>query len=411
MRIAQIAPLAESCPPRFYGGTERIVSYLTEELVEQGHEVTLFASGDSQTRAEFVACAETALRLNPAVKDTIPYHMVMLDRVRRRAAEFDVLHFHIDLLQFPLVHEFAGKTVTTLHGRLDLPDLWPFYGAFPQMPLSSVSYHQRQPMPASVHWAGNVYHGLPENLLAYSPVAKGGYLAFLGRISPEKRPDRAIEIATRAGLPLKIAAKIDKADQAYWAEVVEPMIKSNPLVEFIGEINDHQKAVFLGDALALLFPIDWPEPFGLVMIEAMACGTPVIAFPSGSVSEVVDDGETGFVVPCIEEAVKAVSRARMLDRAKVRGGFERRFTVERMAHGYLDVYRGLPGVARNAARVQRANGHPVALRNIATEGFVLKQAARLLRPFWAPSSSPDRRIAAAKIESLTSRRNDEAQTK
>src|SRR5271166_4987573 len=260
MRIAQIAPLAESCPPRFYGGTERIVSYLTEELVEQGHEVTLFASSDSQTRAELVACAETALRLNPAVKDTIPYHMVMLDRVRRRAAEFDVLHFHIDLLQFPLIGQFAEKTVTTLHGRLDLPDLLPFYDAFPSMPLASISFSQRLPMPAGVNWAGNVYHGLPEDLLAYSPHARGGYLAFLGRISPEKRPDRAIEIATRAGLPLKIAAKIDKADEAYWSGAIEPMVAANPLVEFIGEIDDRRKGRFLGDALALLFPIDWPEP-------------------------------------------------------------------------------------------------------------------------------------------------------
>ena len=365
MRIAQIAPLAESCPPRFYGGTERIVSYLTEELVEQGHEVTLFASGDSQTRAELVPCSETALRMNPSVKDPIPHHMIMLDRVLRRAAEFDVLHFHIDLLQFPSIQEFSGKTVTTLHGRLDLPDLKPFYEAFPKMPLASISYRQRLPMPAAVNWAGNVYHGIPKNLLVYSPRAEGGYLAFLGRISPEKRPDRAIEIASRAGLPLKIAAKIDKTDEAYWSEVVEPMVKANPLVEYIGEIGEDEKAGFLGGALALLFPIDWPEPFGLVMIEAMACGTPGVAFPSGSVSEVVDDGETGFVAKGIEEAVEAVSQAKSLDRARVRAGFERRFTVDRMASAYLDIYRGLPGVARNAFRTQM-NGQEAALRIVAS---------------------------------------------
>ncbi len=364
MRIAQIAPLTESCPPRLYGGTERIVSYLTEELVAQGHEVTLFASGDSQTQAELVPCAGMALRLNPAVRDPIPYHMIMLDQVRRRAAEFDVLHFHIDLLQFPLIGEFAEKTVTTLHGRLDLPDLKPFYEAFPKMPLASISFSQRLPMPAGANWAGNVYHGLPEDLLPYSPRASGGYLAFLGRISPEKRPDRAIEIATRAGLPLKIAAKVDKADQDYWSEVIEPMVAASPLVEYIGEIDDRRKGRFLGDALALLFPIDWPEPFGLVMIEAMACGTPVVAFASGSVSEVIDEGKTGFVVPGIEEAIEAVFRAKALDRSQVRAGFERRFTVQRMAQSYLDIYRTLQSEKRNAARPQRANGHPAALRII-----------------------------------------------
>ncbi len=309
MRIAQIAPLAESCPPRLYGGTERIVSYLTEELINQGHEVTLFASGDLRTRAELVPCSSAALRLDPAVRDAIPYHMIMLDRVRRRASGFDVLHFHIDLLQFPVVHGFADKTLTTLHGRLDLPDLQPFYTAFPGAPLASISYSQRRPMPAGVNWAGNVYHGLPKDLLTYSRHASGGYLAFLGRISAEKRPDRAIEIAARAGLPLKIAAKIDKADETYWTEAIRPMIRANPLIEFIGEIGEQQKAQFLGEAIALLFPIDWPEPFGLVMIEAMACGTPVIAFPSGSVLEVIDEGETGFVAASIEEAAAVVPRA------------------------------------------------------------------------------------------------------
>jgi glycosyltransferase involved in cell wall biosynthesis len=370
MKIAQIAPLAESCPPRLYGGTERIVSYLTEELVKQGHEVTLFASGDSQTCAELVPCVEMALRLkNPEVKDVIPYHMIMLDQVRRRAAEFDVLHFHIDLLQFPLIQEFAGKTLTTLHGRLDLPDLKPFYAAFPKTPLVSISYSQRLPMPAAVNWAGNVYHGVPAEFLPYAPRKEGGYLAFLGRISPEKRPDRAIEIAARTGLPLKIAAKVDRVDQGYWSEVVKPMIEGNPLVEYVGEINDRQKAAFLGNASVLLFPIDWPEPFGLVMIEAMACGTPVIAFPSGSVSEVIDEGETGFVVKDIEAAAEAVWRAMRLDRAKVRAVFERRFAVEQMAQSYLEIYNALPGViARNAARAQRSFGHAAALRVVSSHG-------------------------------------------
>jgi glycosyltransferase involved in cell wall biosynthesis len=360
MKIAQIAPLAESCPPRFYGGTERIVSYLTEELAAQGHEVTLFASGDSKTRAELVPCSRVALRMNPSVRDTIPYHMIMLDKVRRRAADFDVLHFHIDLLQFPLIHDFADKTITTLHGRLDLEDLKPFYTAFPDVPVASISYSQRSPMPPSMSWTANVYHGIPKNLLTYSPYAAGGYLAFLGRISPEKRPDRAIEIALRAGLPLKIAAKVDKVDWDYWAETIEPMIRANPLIDYVGEIGEHQKAAFLGGALALLFPIDWPEPFGLVMIEAMACGTPVIAFRSGSVLEVVNEGETGFVVPDVGGAVEAVARVRRLDRAKVRAGFERRFTAERMANTYVEIYQGLPGVARRAAR--KANANQGALR-------------------------------------------------
>lgn len=363
MRIAQIAPLAEACPPRLYGGTERIVSYLTEELVEQGHEVTLFATGDSRTRAELVPCSETALRLNPAVKDAIPYHMIMLDQVRRRAAEFDVLHFHIDLLQFPLIHDIASKTLTTLHGRLDLPDLKPFYTAFPKTPLASISYSQRRPMPPGVNWAGNVYHGLPPEALPFFPRPSGGYLAFLGRISPEKRPDLAIEIAVRAGLPLKIAAKIDKVDADYWAAVIHPMIEANPLVEFIGEIDDKQKSAFLGEALAMLFPIDWPEPFGLVMIEAMASGTPVVAFPSGSVSEVIDEGESGFVAQNIEQAVEAVWRAMELDRGKVRACFERRFTVQQMARTYLDIYGSLPGVARNTVRPAKSYGS-AALRVI-----------------------------------------------
>jgi glycosyltransferase involved in cell wall biosynthesis len=361
MKIAQIAPLAESCPPRLYGGTERIVSYLTEELVQQGHDVTLFAAGDSKTEAELVSCAEIGLRLNPHVWDPLPHHVLMLERVRQRAYDFDVIHFHIDLLQFPIIHPFADRTVTTLHGRQDLHGLMPFYSAFPNIPLASISYNQRSPLPPRVNWAGNVYHGLPCDLLRYSPEAHGGYLAFLGRISPEKRPDRAIEIAVRAGLPLKIAAKIDKADQEWWDEVVEPMVKGTPLVEYVGEIDEGRKSDFLGGAAALLFPIDWPEPFGLVMIEAMACGTPVIAFRSGSVPEVVDHGVTGFVVGSIDEAVEAVGRIPEIDRATVRATFENRFTVERMAQDYLKIYAGLPGVRRDDLLPRAANGYPAGI--------------------------------------------------
>ena len=364
MKIAQIAPLAESVPPKLYGGTERIVSYLTEKLVSQGHDVTLFASGDSITNARLVAYSDVALRLNPVVRDHLPHQVVMLEEIRRRAHEFDVLHFHIDLLHFPLVRDFADRTVTTLHGRLDLPDLKPFYKAFPDIPLVSISNDQRRPMPP-VNWSGTVYHGLPADLLPFTAKPKGSYLAFLGRISPEKRPDRAIEIAAKAGLPLKIAAKIDNADKAYWETVIKPMVKSHPNVEFVGEINEHQKAAFLGDAGALLFPIDWPEPFGLVMIEAMACGTPVIAFRCGSVPEVIDNGISGILVDSVTEAAENVEWALRLDRRMVRATFERRFTAERMARDYLDIYRNLPGVRTKAARIRRSNGQALDLQVVA----------------------------------------------
>jgi glycosyltransferase involved in cell wall biosynthesis len=343
MKIAQIAPLAECCPPRLYGGTERIVSYLTEELVRQGHDVTLFASGDSNTSAELVPCCDMALRLNPEVTDPLPHLMMMLDQVAHRADEFDFLHFHIDFLHYPMADRFAGRMLTTLHGRLDLPGLKRFYATFPDYPLVSISDNQRRPMPP-VHWAGTIHHGLPKDLLPFTPSPTGGYLAFLGRISPEKRPDRAIEIAARSGLPLKIAAKIDKADFAYWHDEIAPLLAKHRNVEFVGEINEHQKADFLGQASALLFPIDWPEPFGVVMIEAMACGTPVIAFDSGSVPEVIDDGLTGFIVDTVEEAVAAVHALDSLDRYQVRAVFEERFTVERMAIDYLAIYRGLPAL-------------------------------------------------------------------
>ena len=364
MKIAQIAPLAESVPPKLYGGTERIVSYLTEELAAQGHDVALFASADSQTAAQLIPCSDVALRLNPSVKDQLPHQIVMLEEVRRRAHEFDVLHFHIDLVHFPLIRDFADRTITTLHGRLDLPDLLPFYKAFPDIPLVSISDDQRRPMPP-VNWAGTVYHGLPIDLLPFTEKPTGNYLAFLGRVSPEKRPDRAIEIAARVGMPLKIAAKIDNADKAYWDTVIEPMVRSHPNVEFIGEIGEHQKGEFLGNAGALLFPIDWPEPFGLVMLEAMACGTPVIAFRCGSVPEVIDDDVSGLIVDNLTEAVESVRWALRLDRKKVRKTFERRFSAQRMARDYLDIYRALPGVRTDAAHLRRANGRALDLQVVA----------------------------------------------
>jgi glycosyltransferase involved in cell wall biosynthesis len=350
MKIAQISPLMESCPPKLYGGTERIVSYLTEELVRRGHDVTLFASGDSQTSARLEPGCEVALRLDPRVKDSVPYHIVMLEKVRTMADRFDILHFHIDVLHYPLIRDFADRTVTTLHGRLDLEELRPVYSTFAGAPLVSISNDQRSPIPRS-NWAGTVHHGLPRDLLPFNPAPQGSYLAFLGRISPEKRPDRAIEIAKRAGAKLKMAAKIDRVDEAYWNEVIKPMIEAAPNVEFIGEINEREKAEFLGNAAALLFPIDWPEPFGLVMVEAIACGTPVIAFRRGSAAEVIDDGVTGFLVDDMSGAVAAAGRVGALDRAKARAVFERRFAIERVASDYLRIYRNLSGsrIGRNRA--------------------------------------------------------------
>lgn len=361
MKIAQIAPLAESVPPRLYGGTERIVSYLTEELVRQGHDVTLFASGDSVTRAELVPVTEMALRLNPAVRDPIPYHMMLLDAVRRRADEFDALHFHIDLIHMPLVQDFIGRCVTTLHGRLDLPDLPAFYRAFPDHSLVSISDHQRLPMPP-VNWARTIHHGLPADLLPARTKASDGYLAFLGRISPEKRPDRAIRIAARAGLPLRIAAKIDAVDRLYWEQEIAPLVERYPNIHYIGEINEAQKAEFLGRASALLFPIDWPEPFGLVMIEAMACATPVVAFRCGSVPEVIDHGVSGFIVESEDEAVAAVQNLHALDRARVRAAFDARFTAERMAADYVQLYHDLPGARTQAAMLRRLRGEGAELQ-------------------------------------------------
>jgi glycosyltransferase involved in cell wall biosynthesis len=355
MKIAQISPLMESCPPQFYGGTERVVSYLTEELVRQGHDVTLFASGDSVTSAKLEVCCERALRLDSTVTDPIPDHLIMLDKVRSMAAQFDVLHFHVDVLHYPLAIDFAGRTVTTMHGRLDLPELRRVHAAFPGFPLVSISNDQRLPMPP-VQWAGTVHHGLPGGLLPFNPAPKGGYLAFLGRISPEKRPDRAIEIAVRAGAKLKIAAKVDKVDHEYWTNVIEPMVASSPNVEYIGEIGERDKAEFLGNADALLFPIDWPEPFGLVMIEAMSCGTPVIAFRRGSAAEVIDDGVSGYLVEDVPQAIAAVRRLPALDRAQVRETFERRFDIERVAREYVRVYRTLTRADEAHRREPRRNG-------------------------------------------------------
>jgi glycosyltransferase involved in cell wall biosynthesis len=339
MRIAQVAPLAEAVPPRLYGGTERVVSWLTEALVQQGHDVTLFASGDSSTSSKLVACCSQGLRLS-GVQDQTASHLVMLDEVLRREAEFDVVHLHIDLLPFPLFKHLFHKSVVTIHGRLDIPDFWPVYEAYPEMPLISISDDQRRPVPCDVNWLATVYHGLPQDICPFDSQG-GDYLAFLGRISPEKRPDRAIEIAKRTGVPLKIAAKVDKADQEYYDSQIKPLLDGCDLVEFIGEVNEQEKCSFLGKARALLFPIDWPEPFGLVMIEAMSTGTPVIAWRNGSVPEVIADGESGFIVESMEEAAAAVEAATHMDRSAVRRHFESRFTATHMASAYVEAYQSL----------------------------------------------------------------------
>ena len=338
MRIAQVAPLYESVPPKYYGGTERIVSYLTEELVAQGHDVTLFASGDSRTAAELVPMCPRSLRLDRSCIDQLAHHLLMLEQVLQRADAFDVIHFHVDYLHFPLSRRARYPHVTTLHGRLDMPDLVPLYEEFAEEPLVSISDAQRLPL-SWVNWLGTVYHGLPRDLYRFHP-ERGSYLACLGRISPEKRVDRAIEIAKQVGIPLRIAAKVDKADQEYFDTVIEPLLH-DPLVEFIGEIADDEKNAFLGNAQALLFPIDWPEPFGIVMIEAMACGTPVIAYSHGSVPEVMEQGRTGYIVDELDDAVEAVRRLPRLSRARCREVFEERFTAARMARDYVAVYERL----------------------------------------------------------------------
>ena len=340
MRIAQVAPLTEAVPPKLYGGTERVVYWLTEELVAMGHDVTLFASGDSRTSAKLEATWPKALRLDGSVRDPNALHMVMLENVRRKCddEEFDLLHFHLDYYPFSLFHRQPTPFVTTLHGRLDLPEHQPVFNTFSSIPVISISNSQRRPVPRA-NWVRTIHHGLPEMLLTPRSMSQK-YLAVLGRIAPEKGVDRAIKIAIRCGIPLKIAAKVDAADQDYYDEVIRPLM-DHPLVEYIGEIGDHEKSEFLSGALGLLLPIDWPEPFGLVMIEAMACGTPVIAFNRGSVPEIVEPGLTGFIVEDELSAVAAVGRLRDLDRVAIRTQFEARFTARRMALDYLAVYRGL----------------------------------------------------------------------
>lgn len=335
MRIAQVSPLFESVPPKYYGGTERVVSYLTEELVRQGHDVTLFASGDSLSRARLVAPCRRSLRLDKHCVDQLSHHMLMLEMVAQAAREFDVIHFHIDYLHFPLSRRLSTPHLTTLHGRLDIPDLKNLYREFRDVPVVSISNAQREPL-SWVNWQGTVYHGLPEDLYAFRE-QHGQYLAFLGRISREKRVDRAIQIATRLGMRLKIAAKVDQVDREYFEHVIEPLLKL-PDIEYVGEAGEGEKDELLGHAYALLFPIDWPEPFGLVMIEAFACGTPVIAYRRGSVPEVLQDGVTGFVVDGLEDAVAAVERVSTLDRRRIRAVFEERFTAARMARDYVRLY-------------------------------------------------------------------------
>jgi glycosyltransferase involved in cell wall biosynthesis len=341
LRIAQIAPLSESVPPQLYGGTERVVAYLTDELVRQGHSVTLFASGDSQTSATLVPICPTAQRL-AGCRDYLAGLVLQIEEVTQRAQEFDVLHFHIAQLHFSMARRLRRPHVTTLHGRLDMPELVPLYREFSDVPIVSISDAQRIPLP-DAGWLGTVYHGLPRELLRFHPEA-GQYLAFLGRISPEKRVDRAIAIATACGWPLKIAAKIDPVDRDYFDQHIRALL-DHPLVEFIGEIDESQKSEFLGRAKALLFPIDWPEPFGLVLIEALACGTPIVAFPGGSVPEILEDGVTGFIVRDLDEAVAATREIERLDRAACRSSFERRFTASRMASDYVRLYEQRIGKA------------------------------------------------------------------
>ncbi len=342
MHIAQIAPLTEAVPPKLYGGTERVVSWLTEELIALGHEVTLFASGDSVTTARLEAMWPRALRLDGAVRDPNALHMMMLEHVYQRAGEFDFLHFHLDYYPFSLFSRQSTPFVTTLHGRLDLPEHQPVFDTFSSVPVVSISNSQRRPLPQA-NWVRTVQHGLPSQLLVPKPV-KPSYFAFLGRIAPEKGIDRAIRIAQHCGVPLKVAAKVDKTDQDYYVEKIKPMMAAGN-VEFIGEINDKDKPEFLSGATVLLVPIDWPEPFGLVMIEAMACGTPVIAYNRGSVPEIIEEGLTGYIVEDENGAIGAVDRLSHLSREKIRHRFEERFTARRMAQDYLNVYRSLSDAA------------------------------------------------------------------
>jgi len=349
LKIAQVAPLYESVPPARYGGTERVVANLTDELVRLGHDVTLFASADSTTRARLVPMCPRALRLDSECRDQLAWHILMAERVAQQADCFDLIHFHIAHFHFPLLRRLEVPHVTTLHGRLDLPELAPLYEEFSDMPVISISDAQRQPL-AMANWIATIYHGLPDKLFDFHPRPEG-YLAFLGRISLEKRVDRAIAIATALGWPLKIAAKVDPADVGYFERDVKPLL-NNPLVEFIGEIGEHDKNDFLGQARALLFPIDWPEPFGLVMIEALACGTPVVAFRGGSVEEIIEHGRTGFIVDSMEDAVAATRQVASIDRRVCRRSFEQRFTARRMVERHVSVYTEV--VNARATQVQVA---------------------------------------------------------
>jgi glycosyltransferase involved in cell wall biosynthesis len=358
MRIAQIAPLFESVPPARYGGTERVVHYLTEELVRRGHEVVLFASGDSCTSANLCACVPTALRTAGYKGDATIHDVIQLDHVAAQLDQFDILHFHVGPVYFPLMNRLDCPHLSTLHGPLTAPEQATLYRHFDQLPLVSISDSQRSPVPTA-NWVGTVYHGLPTDLYRLQAVPEN-YLAFVGRISPEKRLDRAIEIAKAAGLPLKVAAKVDPADQVYFRERIEPLLRDNPLVEFIGEVDDAAKQELLGNALALLFPIDWQEPFGLVMIEANACGTPVIAWRNGSTPELIDHGVNGYLVESIEEATAAVHQLDRLDRCRVRSNFEVRFSATRQAEDYEQLYRHLIQAGRSDATAHRSRPVPLA---------------------------------------------------
>jgi glycosyltransferase involved in cell wall biosynthesis len=356
MKIAQVSPLFESVPPVRYGGTERVVSYLTEELVKQGHQVTLFASGDSQTRAQLVPIVDRSLRLHPHHPDWLGWHTIMLDRVYSLAHSFDIIHFHTDYLHFPMARLIDRPVITTLHGRLDLPDLPPVFRHFDDMPLVSISDDQRRPMPWA-NWHGTVHHGLPNDLYRLHTEPEP-YFAFIGRISPEKRVDRAIEIAIACNMRLRIAAKVDRADTDYFEREIKPLL-DHPLVEYVGEIGDADKNDFLGNATALLFPIDWPEPFGLVMIEAMACGTPVVAYGCGSVPEVLEHGVTGFIVDNQADAIEAARKVHLLDRRRCRARFEVRFGAGRMARDYVSLYRDVIGGAATFPPLKAVGGSGV----------------------------------------------------
>jgi len=377
LKIAQVAPLYESVPPKMYGGTERVVSYLTEELVRRGHDVTLYASGDSKTSARLVPCCPQGLRLDPSVKDPLAYHIAMLQQVAHDAFDYDLIHFHTDYLHFPMSRYYGTAYVTTLHGRLDMPELVPVYRRFEGVPLVSISHSQRKPLPWA-NWKATVYHGLPVDCASCKD-GPGEYLLFLGRLSPEKRPDRAIEIARLTGLPLKIMGKVDASDRAYYRSTIRPLLKTAD-VEFVGEGGDAEKFPLLAGALALLFPIDWPEPFGLVQIEAMAVGTPVIAFPNGSVPEVIDHEVTGLIVHSVEEAARVMHRAVNMDPRLIRQTFEERFSVDRMVDEYESLYEMLLADRKRGIMkvytVDRARSIP-AVKSWSPDGARANQEARL----------------------------------